>query len=72
MGSLLDICKIANKIICDFGKITKSKPNKSSHFAPAYLGGSNKLRASLEFLYDFNTQQQKIRQLSFEESCVVV
>ena len=27
------------------------RPTKSGHFAPAYLGGRNKLRASLEFLY---------------------
>ena len=30
---------LLNKIICDLGKITKSTPNQSGHFAPAYLGG---------------------------------
>ena len=35
--------KLLNKIIGNSEKITKS-----GHFAPAYLGSNNKLRASLE------------------------
>ena len=31
-----------------WGKIWRAHPTKSGHFAPAYLDGSNKLRASLE------------------------
>ena len=41
-------------LIC--GKLRRAHPTKGGHFAPAYLGGSNKLRASLEFLYGVNRQ----------------
>ena len=39
------------KLFLIWGKLRRAHPTKSGHFAPAYLGGSNKLRASLEFLY---------------------
>ena len=47
---------LLNRIICDLGKITKSTPHQKWSFPPAYLGRSNKLRASLEFLYVWNLQ----------------
>ena len=31
-----------------WGKLRRAHPTKSGHFAPGNLGGSNKLRASLE------------------------
>ena len=33
------------------GILLRAQPTKSGHFTPAYLGGSNKQRVSLEFLY---------------------
>ena len=35
-----------------FGKLQKAHPTLRGHFAPAYLGGSNKLRAYLFFIYE--------------------
>ena len=39
---------LLNKIICDLRKLKRAHPIKSGHFAPACLGGSNKLRTSQE------------------------
>ena len=33
-------------------KLRRAHLTQIGHFAPSYLGGSNKLRASLEFLYE--------------------
>ena len=41
-----------NKIIYDVGKVTKSPSTLRGHFAPAYLLGSNMLRAYLFFIYE--------------------
>ena len=38
--------EIVNKIIFDFRKVTKGAP--TYHFAPSYLGGSIRLKATLE------------------------
>ena len=32
-------------------KLQRAHPTESGHFAPAYLGGRNKLRVSLQFVY---------------------
>ena len=42
--------KIVNKIICNFGKVTKSQPNLKWSFAPTCLNWINKLRAYLFFI----------------------
>ena len=37
-----------------FEKLLKAHHTLRGHFAPAYTGGSNKLRAYLFFIYGFN------------------
>ena len=47
--------KVANKIICDFGKVEKSAKTKSGPFAPVFLElGGKKLRETLEVFYVVN------------------
>ena len=36
--------ELLNKIILIWGKLRRAHPTKSGHFAPAYLGRSNKLK----------------------------
>ena len=43
-----------------WGKLRRALPTKSGHFAPAYIGGSNKLRVSLEFLYGLVTLHNQL------------
>ena len=38
-----------------WGKLHRAHQTYSGHFAPTYLGGGNKLRAYLYFIYDRNT-----------------
>ena len=42
---------MANKIICDLWKVTKAHQSEGGHFAHAYLGGNNVLRAYLSIIY---------------------
>ena len=48
---MLLIMSYWTKLFLIWGKLRRAHPTKSGHFAPAYLGGSDELRASLEFLY---------------------
>ena len=40
----------------------------SGHFASAYLGGSNKLRASLEFLYGSDWKRDKEKDIKVDKN----
>ena len=42
------------KLFIILGKLQRAHPTSRGHFAPAYLVGSNKLRANLFFIYGFN------------------
>ena len=40
------------------GNLQRAHPTLCGHFAPAYLGGSNMLRAYLFFIYEYNSYFQ--------------
>ena len=59
---LNNICKLQcnlTKLFVIWRKLQRAHRTKSGHFAPDYSGGIDKLRASLEFLYDQHLQISK-------------
>ena len=50
---LYNICKLQflNIMFVIWGKLLRAHQTKSGHSVPAYLGGSNKLRTYLFFIY---------------------
>ena len=41
------------------GKLQRAHPTLRGHFAPAYLVGSNMLRAYLFFIYGYNLSRER-------------